>query len=107
MFKGSMVNFAVQMNNSHVLFVVLLICGMLTFEIYLLGYKYVNDRKQRPFLEFWAKRFFSIIASSLISIYVIAFAYGIDKIVAGPIQLFKVCVAVLLPAAAAGGAMEF
>lgn len=106
LFKGSMVSFSIQMSVFSTMAVALLTCLLLTVEIYVLGYKYVQDRKRRPFLEFWAKRFFSIILSSFLAIYLLMFAYGIQDIVGDPTLLFKVAIAVLLPAATAGGAVE-
>jgi uncharacterized membrane protein len=105
-FAGSLVNFAVRMNQLHIMAVVIITFAMLTFEIYALGYQYVNDRKHRPFLEFWAKRFFSITVSSFISIMLLLYAYGVNNLVVSTQALFKVGIAIFLPATTVGGAME-
>jgi len=105
-FAGSLINFAVRMSQLHIMAVLLITFAMLTFEIYALGYKYVNDRKHRPFLEFWAKRFFSITVSSFISIMILLYAYGVDTMVLSTLDFFKIGIAIFLPATTVGGAME-
>ncbi len=106
LFKGSMVQFAIHMNISNTISVAILTCVLLTLEIYILSYKYVKEKRKRPFLEFWAKRFFSILFTSFISIYILMFVYGIDTLVSTNIELFKICMAIMLPSTVAGGAME-
>lgn len=106
LFKGSMVRFALEMSIQNTIAVFVLTCLLLTFEIYMQSYRYVSDRKKRPFYEFWAKRFFSIIFASIISIYILIFGYGINRQLSGISELVKLTIAILLPAAFAGGAME-
>jgi uncharacterized membrane protein len=104
-FAGALVGIALRMSPFHVFCVLLITFVILTLEIYLMSYKYVNDRKKRPFLEFWAKRFFSIILSSYIAIFILIYSYGMNFSLT-PVELFKVGVAIFLPATTAGGAME-
>jgi uncharacterized membrane protein len=104
-FAGALQEVALNMTPFNVFCVLTLTFVMLTVEIYLLSYKYVNDRKRRPFLEFWAKRFFSIILSSYIAITLLLFAYGMNFTLV-PNDLFNMGVAIFLPATTAGGAME-
>ena len=104
-FAGALQEVALKMNTYHIFYVLLLTLLILTFEIYLMSYKRVYDRKNRPFLEFWAKRFFSITFSSYVAIFVLFSAYGLDHILTSA-ELFKMGVAIFLPAATAGGAME-
>jgi uncharacterized membrane protein len=106
LFSGLLITIAKGMSQENVVMVVLLTCISLTMEIYFLSYRYVYDRKHRPFLEFWGKRFFSIIISSLISVMVLVFVYGISNMLSSDLEIFKVCVAAMLPATTAGGAME-
>jgi len=106
MFAGSLIVISAHMAVRHVFFLTILTMVILTFEIYLLSYKYVNDKKHRPFLEFWAKRFFSIILSSIIAIMLLFIAYGMENYVTSLTDLMKVAVAMFLPAATVGGAME-
>ena len=105
-FNGVMITYAIRMNWWNMLAVSALTLGLVTLEIYLLSYRFVFHKRNRPFGEFWAKRFFAITVSSFLSVYLICYAYGINNIVASRLELFKVCLAVFLPAATAGGVME-
>jgi uncharacterized membrane protein len=104
-FKGSMFEYAEKMNTEHILAVILATCLIVTVEIYMLSYRFVKNRKERPFSEFWAKRFFTIITSSFVTIWIIIHLYGIDRYIT-PMQEFKFIIAVLMPAAVAGAAIE-
>jgi len=104
-FKGSMFEYAEKMNSSHVFFVLVVTCIIVTIEIYFLGYRFVTNRKERPFYEFWAKRFFTIITSSFIMVWLIIHMYGINEYITTQEEL-KFIFAVLFPSAIAGAAME-
>jgi uncharacterized membrane protein len=106
LFSGLLITISKGMSNDNVIMVVVLTCALLTMEIYFMSYRYVYDRKHRPFLEFWGKRFFSVIVSSLISVMVLVYVYGINHMLGSGLEVFKVCVAAMLPATTAGGAME-
>jgi len=104
-FKGSMVNFAKQMQTQHVVAVILATFIFLTLEIYLLSYRYVQDRMHRPFSEFWAKRFFAITISSCVMILLVIYLYGIN-IGLTSAELVKVTAAIFMPAVIVGAAVE-
>jgi len=104
-FKGSMFDYAKRMDFSHVINITIVTCIIVTAEIYFLSYRFVKNRKERPFLEFWAKRLFTIIASSFIMIWLILHIYGINNYILLGEEL-RFIVAVMMPAAVAGAAME-
>jgi uncharacterized membrane protein len=105
LFKGSMVEFSSRMSTNHAVFVILLTCIAVTGEIYLLSYKFVRNRKERPFYEFWAKRFFTITTATFATIYFAIYLYGINAYVS-QIEAFKLASAVFMPAAIFGAAIE-
>ena len=105
LFKGSMVSFALNMRASNVIMVLFMTFAIVSLEIYILSYKFVSDRKKRPFYEFWAKRFFAITASSFIVIYLTMHVYGLDSFLT-QYQILKVCIAIMMPAACVGAAIE-
>lgn len=105
LFKGSMLHYATQMRPINILAVVIVTCIVVTFEIYILSYKFVVHRRERPFYEFWAKRFFAIIGSSFVAVYLAIYIYGLNNYLAS-FDMFKLASAILMPAAIAGAAME-
>lgn len=105
LFKGSLVDYAVRMNTGHMIAIILLTFILVSVEIYFLSYKFVRNRQQRPFYEFWAKRFFAIMISSFITIYLTMYLYGINYFLTQP-EMIKVASAIFLPAAIAGAAVE-
>lgn len=105
LFKGSMQVYALNMRQVNILLVLALTFIIVTLEIYALSYKFVLDRAKRPFYQFWAKRFFSIIGATFLVIYGTANLYGLNNYLTQP-QILKICVAILLPAASVGSAVE-
>jgi uncharacterized membrane protein len=104
-FKGSMLDFARNMQFSHMMTVIAATCVVVTIEIYFFSYRFVKNRLERPFSEFWAKRFFTIIISSFVMIWLIIHIYGINEYIT-PIDEFKFIIAILMPASVAGAAIE-
>ncbi len=72
---------------------------ILTAEIYFVGYTRVRNKKERPFLQFWAKRFFTYYCIALFTSFMLLSLYGVGKFVATPYDAFKLVVAVSFPAA--------
>lgn len=104
-FKGSMIEYAIRMELHNVIFVLLATCVIVTIEIYALSYKFVVHRKERPFCEFWAKRFFAITISAFVAVYLTIYLYGIDSSLTN-MEVLKLTSAVFLPAAITGAAVE-
>lgn len=105
LFKGSMVEFSAALQPMNIALIILFTFLLVTAEIYILSYKFVKNKKQRPFPEFWAKRFFAIISCSFLSLYLMVYLYGINNLV-GHAHVLKLTTAIFLPAATAGAAIE-
>ena len=105
LFKGSMVSFAKQMQVSHVIAVIIATFLIVTIEIYILSYRFVKNRQERPFYEFWAKRFFAIVISSVIVICAVIYIYGVNAMLTAP-EMVKLVSAIFMPAAIGGAAVE-
>ncbi|MCX6706599.1 MAG: hypothetical protein NT001_00465 [Candidatus Woesearchaeota archaeon] len=104
-FKGGMTDYASNLNKNNIIAIILLTMFLVSVEIYFLSYKFVKNRVERPFYEFWGKRFFAIIISSFMAIYLSLYLYGINTLIKQT-DMLKVTCAVLLPAAIAGAAIE-
>lgn len=105
LFKGAMQNYAVSMKTTNIILLFLFTSLIVSVEIYVLSYKFVVNRKERPFYEFWAKRFFSVIISSFVAVYLIIYIYGINNMLTS-LEIFKLASAIFMPAAIAGAAVE-
>ncbi|PIN86935.1 hypothetical protein COV19_01925 [Candidatus Woesearchaeota archaeon CG10_big_fil_rev_8_21_14_0_10_44_13] len=105
MFKGSMIEYAAKMKTTNIILIIMLTCIIVTLEIYGLSYKYVHDKAERPFYEFWAKRFFAITISSFISLYIMIYLYGINNYLTQA-EILNLASGLFLPAAVAGAAVE-
>ncbi|HLC98566.1 MAG TPA: hypothetical protein VJC00_01000 [Candidatus Nanoarchaeia archaeon] len=105
LFKGSLVSYAIKMGWYNVILVLFTTFLVVSLEIYALSYKFVVHRKERPFYEFWSKRFFAITISTFIAIYFSIYIYGINSFLT-QIEILKVTSAVFMPAAITGAAVE-
>ena len=105
LFKGSMVSFAQSMHPINIAAVIILTLIIVTLEIYLLSYKFVKNRQERPFYEFWGKRFFAITIASFSTVYLMVYLYGFNYTLSN-IEIFKLTSAIFLPSAIAGAAVE-
>ncbi len=105
LFKGSLANYALKLSDKHIFVLFLFTALMVSLEIYILSYKFVRDRKSRPFAEFWMKRFFAITVSAFCAVYVCIYLYGINNFYTST-EIFKLAVAIFFPAATVGAAIE-
>lgn len=105
LFKGSMLEFATKMSMKNIVYVIILTCLIVSMVIYLLRYRYVQHKEERPLYEFWAKRFFSITISAFAMQYLLIYVYGLNSYLTG-IEMFKLVSAIFMPAATAGAAVE-
>lgn len=105
LFKGSMFDYAAKMRPLNVFLVIIFTLIVVTIEIYALSYRFVSDRKERPFYEFWAKRFFAVTISSFTMIYVLIYLYGLNTHLTD-VEMFKLASAIFMPASVAGAAVE-
>lgn len=105
LFAGSMFYYASRMELQNVIMVILLTFIIVSAEIYALSYKFVKNRKERPFHEFWAKRFFTITISAFVSLYIVTYIYGFNNNMT-QVEMLKLISAVFLPASIGGAAIE-
>ncbi len=74
---------------------------ILTAEIYFVGYARVpsNQRRIRPFGQFWAKRITAYYFISLIVAFMLLYLYGMAELAGTPDNVLKLVVAISFPAA--------
>ena len=104
-FKGSMFDYASKMTTANSILLIAITCAIVSIEIYIFSYRFVVDRKKRPFYEFWTKRFFTITTATFAILYLTIYLYGINNYITR-IEMFKFASAVFLPAAIFGSALE-
>ncbi|MBU0535445.1 MAG: DUF2391 family protein [Nanoarchaeota archaeon] len=105
LFKGAMQTYALSMKYTNIILVITITLVVVSLEVYFLSYRFVVNRKARPFSEFWAKRFFAIVISSFAAIYLLMYVYGINHFLTHT-EILKLSVAIFMPAAIAGAAVE-
>jgi uncharacterized membrane protein len=96
--KGLLFEVGLALTNTELLLMTLATWGILTAEIYFVGYTRVPAYEQRirPFGQFWAKRFFTYYFIALFTSFLLLSLYGVGKFVqmAG---IFKLVIAMSLP----------
>ncbi len=98
-FKGNILEVAIGLNDMHLVFIILSTIIILTLEIYFIGYTRVENKKARPFGQFWAKRFSTMyLMSLLISVFLI-YIYNINNFIGGGFDIVRVVIAVSMPTA--------
>ena len=103
--SGNMTAYALRLEILNMVAIVIFTFIVITFEIYILGYRFVRKKAKRPFYEFWGHRFPTMVLSSFVSIYALMYLYGLNEYYSS-LDMLKIAIAIFLPAAAAGAAME-
>jgi len=98
-FKGLLFQVSISLTPRHVFFIVIATALILTGEIYWVGYSRVQNKSRRPFLQFWAKRFFAFYGISIVVSFSLVYLYGLDILVGSFANALKVVVAVSFPSA--------
>ena len=97
--KLDIVQIAVRLDSYRVILLVLSTFFILTMEIYFVAYLRVPNKKQRPFGQFWAKRFVSLyLVTMLVSLFLV-YVFGINTFVSTGQDVFKIVVTVTMPCA--------
>ncbi len=98
--KGLLIDVGLLLSTRDLVLMTLASWLILTAEIYYVGYARVpyNERKQRPFGQFWAKRIFSYYFISIAVAFILLYLYGIAQLVATPDNLLKLVIAISFPA---------
>ncbi|MBI4140600.1 DUF2391 family protein [Candidatus Woesearchaeota archaeon] len=81
----------------HVIAIVVSTLAILTAEIYYIGYQRVENKKARPFGQFWLKRLLTFYAVSIIVSSYLALIYNVIHLVGGGDNVIKLIVAMSLP----------
>lgn len=95
--KAFIIDIARSLKSINVVVIILLTILFVTLQIYFVGYIKVVDKKNRPFYEFWAKRFLTVYISSIFVSFLLIYVYGIDKMLGNFSNIFKAAVAFSLP----------
>lgn len=99
LFKGSVITISQNLTEKDLLLILISTAVLLTLQIYFIGYTRVTNKKERPFYEFWAKRFFSLYIISILVCVFFSYLYGIHRIIPTTQGYIKFVVALTLPGA--------
>ncbi|MEK6874235.1 MAG: hypothetical protein AABX52_00625 [Nanoarchaeota archaeon] len=103
-FNQLLLQLALSLSLQHIIFIVLITTVLLTLEIYYLSYTHIDQRSNRLFGQFWAKRFFTIYGITLCVTTLLIYLYNLDA-VAGSLQnVIKIAIATSFPSSIAAGA---
>ena len=99
--KGLLIDVGLTLSNFDLFLMTLATWLILTAEIYFVGYDRVpvNQRKSRPFGQFWAKRFFTYYLISLFVAFMLLYLYGIVAIVGTLENVLRLVITISFPAA--------
>ncbi len=99
--KGLLIQVGLALNMFDLFLMTIATWIILTAEIYFVGYARIplNQRKQRAFGQFWAKRIFTYYFISLFVAFLLLYLYGIAEMAGTPDNVLKLVVAISFPAA--------
>ncbi len=99
--KGLLLQVGLSLGMFHIIIISLTTWLILTAEIYFVGYARIpiSQRKQRTFGQFWAKRIITYYLIALFVSYMLLFVYGLTNIAQDAYHVFKLTIAISLPAA--------
>ncbi len=104
--KGLLFQVGLSLTNMELMLLTLATWGILTAEIYFVGYTRVPDPHKRPFGQFWAKRFFTYYIIALFTSFLLLTLYGSQKFAAGPYDIFSLVIAISFPTATGAAAAD-
>ena len=96
-FKGHLYMLEQTMTTAHLLIVFSSTLLILTGAIYFGSYIHVANRKQMPFLKFWASRISSNYGIALIVAFYLIFVFGYNSLLATNLGLAKVIIGLAMP----------
>jgi len=102
--KGLLFDVGLKLTKIQLVKIILITIAILTIQIYFLGYTKVQDKKQRPFGQFWAKRITSYYAIAIFTSTLLLYSYGILTLAGTTGNAIKLIIAVSFPAAVGAGA---
>lgn len=96
-FTRTLVEISPLLDSYRIMFIVLSTIGILTAEIYFIGYQRVEDKSTRPFVQFWLKRLVTFYAVGILVSACLAFIYNITSLVGPAENIVKLIVAASMP----------
>ncbi|MEM3127357.1 MAG: DUF2391 family protein [Candidatus Woesearchaeota archaeon] len=76
-FKGLLFQISKNLQEFHIFLIILTTIIVLTLEIYFIGYSRVENKKQRPFGQFWFKRIAVFYAVAIFTTLGLIYIYGL------------------------------
>lgn len=104
--KGLLFQVGLALTNMELVLLTLATWGILTAEIYFVGYTRVPDPHRRPFGQFWAKRFFTYYFIAIFTSFLLLALYGSQKFLISPGELFSLVIAISFPTATGAAAAD-
>ncbi|MCX6708595.1 MAG: DUF2391 family protein [Candidatus Woesearchaeota archaeon] len=99
--KGLLIEVGLTLSSMDLVLITMATWLILTAEIYFVGYARVplNERKLRPFGQFWAKRILTYYFISLFVAFMLLYLYNIAELVATPDNVLRLVISISFPAA--------
>ena len=98
-FKGGVVAIIQNMSPMHVMAAVILTGIILTLEIYYISYARVVDKNERKFGQFWAKRFFTLYAISILTSLILVYVFAMDNQLDSYLEILQAVLVLSFPSA--------
>lgn len=98
-FKGSLFDVAIRLTNTHLITIVVVTLGILTAEIYFIGYSRVKRKRERRFCQFWLKRLVTLYVIAIIVSLFLVYLFNINNLVHTSYDVLRIVVAVSMPCA--------
>ncbi len=96
-FTRTLVEISPFLDGLRIFFIVLSTIGILTAEIYFIGYQRVENKNKRHFAQFWIKRLLTFYSVGILVSAYLAFIYNITFLVGSPENIAKLILAASMP----------
>lgn len=104
--KGLLFQVSQAFTEQEMVLLVLATLIILTAEIYLIGYSRVQNKRRRPFGQFWLKRILTYYAIGMIVSVGLVYIYGLHNFAINPYHAVKMALAVSMPASIGAAAAD-
>lgn len=96
-FTRTLIEVSTLLDNYRLAIIILSTIGILTAEIYFIGYQYVENKYRRHFGQFWLKRLLTFYAVGIVVSAYLAFIYNITSLVGSPENIVRLIIAASMP----------
>jgi len=96
-FTRTLVEISPLLDTLRILIIIFSTVGILTAEIYFIGYQRVEDKNKRHFGQFWFKRLVTFYSVGILVSAYLAFIYNITFLVGPPENIAKLILAASMP----------